>query len=188
MSEKVQNPVEEQEVAAVVATGNADVQQVVKSLIAMGGKRHNGVKVTNVNHKDMGSHIRISLTVDKQLDAYLADEDGVFTKQTSNIVFSSNYALSGLAKTIDDIAMFGNAIADPEKVTALGFLLNQAKIDIVQVEYDANVDIHNPFSSGDSVRSYDHTTIINYIVGIELGAPGQKIVERALDKAAEMLF
>lgn len=167
--------------AEVVTSESA---QIIRELISNGAKRYNSLTIRSIEPTEKDKYVRMDISLDRELPAILPDADGVYSDTTSANMYSSNYAISGLAKTIDDVAMFANDIANPEKVKGLKILLNRAVIDVVQVRYPGNIEFVNPFSTKKTPQLYDHDVIVNYIVNLKLGEPGKKILDIMYANAA----
>lgn len=163
---------------------SSDFNDVVKRLIAGGGKKH-VVKVRNVNVTDKGDYQRVSVTVDKALSAYTSPlSDGNFSKNTSNIIYTSTYAIAGALRTNEDLAFLGNKVVDNPSLNEL--LLSGATLTIIQVEYSAGEEVRNPFSTSDKSLVYDHDIIVNYIIDIKLGTVGTKVYDKMIEKQLEL--
>lgn len=142
------------------------VSQVVKDLLANGCKRFVNMRVKTAKVTEKDSYVMVSLTLDKPVPGYRADEDGVFEKGETNIIFASTYSLAATLKENDDTAFAANNLVENPK----GFevILAGAKIDIVQQEVAADELYVNPFSSRseEDGEALGHDTIINHIVSI----------------------
>lgn len=182
MSEEVtNNAVDIVEETTVVEKSYKDI---CNELVANGAKRIKGLVVKSVKVTEQDTYVMISLTLDKQVEGYRADEEtGIFEKGMTNIIFSSSYSLAAVIKNNEEIAFAANSLVDNPK----GFevALSGASIDIIQQPVAADEMYKNPFSTRDSDGvAFGHDTIINHIVNI---VPS-KVAMRRLDALALSLL
>ena len=159
MAENVQTeaPVQEQ----VVVAGE-NFKEVLKTLMASGKcKRFNGLRIKNVNFSEEDNYTRVSFTVASKVPGYVSKDNGVtFTLGETSTIFSSTYALA-------------------ENPKALNLIMNGGTIDIIQQTIAEGEPYHNPFTTKEDVEDtvFDHDTIINYIVGFDLGKTGARFAD-----------
>ena len=176
MAENVQTeaPVQEQ----VVANGET-FKEVLKTLMASGKcKRFNGLRIKNVNFSEEDNYTRVSFTVASKVPGYVSKDNGVtFTLGETSTIFSSTYALAGMLKEDEEKSWMANALAENPK--ALNLIMNGGTIDIIQQSVAEGEPYHNPFTTKEDVEDtvFDHDTIINYIVGFELGKTGARFAD-----------
>lgn len=158
-----------------------DYDATIKALIANGGKRHKDVRVKNVNVTDKDVYTMVSFTTNKALPAYIAENDE-FVLGTSNVIYSSLFAIAGAMREDENLAWMTNALLD--NANAVQLILSGATLDVIQVEYTAGEAIYNPFTTKEDSESteYDHDVIINYIVGVTLSKVGEKFADKLADK------
>lgn len=164
--------------------------EIIRMILARGGKRTNGVVISNLTPTPQSKYVRIGLTLDRNMDYIGQDETtGEWVHQPRNLIFTSNFVLAAIAKLNDDIAAFGNGIADEENAKALVALFSRAKVDIVQETIPMGVEYHNPFSSKKDPVKFQHDTVVSYVVNIrELGKTGQKLLDMSLAEMAKSFF
>lgn len=188
VAEQVLNQAEVATEATVVTqetSGNPyfglDYDATIKALVANGGKRHKDVRVKNVNVTDKDVYTMVSFTTNKALPAYVADGDE-FVMGSSNVVYSSLFAIAGAMRENEELAWMTNALL--ENANAVQLIMSGATLDIVQVEYAAGEAIYNPFTTKEDsdATEYDHDVIINYIVGITLSKVGEKFADKLADR------
>lgn len=182
MSEElINNAVETAEEVTVVEKSYKDI---CNELVANGAKRIKGLVVKSVKVTEQDNYVMVSLTLDKQVEGYRADENtGVFEKGTTNVIFSSSYSLAAVIKNNEEIAFAANSLVESPK----GFevALSGAVIDIIQQPVTADEMYKNPFSTRDVEGvAFGHDTIINHIVNI---VPS-KVAMRRLDALALSLL
>lgn len=177
VEEAVNNVVNSDEVQNGIAYAN-----ILKKLVANGCKAINGVKIKNVNFTDKDSYTMVSFTLCSQIPGYTSEDNGVTYKLgTTNILFTSLYAIAGAFKEDDELSWMANAIL--EHPQALNLILNGATINIIQQEFAAGEEVVNPFSKNNNgANVYDHDVIINHVVGFKLGKVGNKMADKLADK------
>ena len=160
-TEEVTNEVMETKTSSIKT-----VSQVIKDLLANGCKRIVNMRVKSAKVTEKDNYTMVSLTLDKPISGYVSDEDGVFEKGETNIIFASTYSLAATLKESDDTAFAANTLVENPK----GFevILAGARIDVIQQEVAADELYVNPFSSRneDEGEALGHDTIINHVVSI----------------------
>ena len=160
-TEEVTNEVMETKTSSIKT-----ISQVIKDLLANGCKRIVNMRVKSAKVTEKDNYTMVSLTLDKPISGYVSDEDGVFEKGETNVIFASTYSLAATLKESDDTAFAANTLVENPK----GFevILAGARIDIIQQEVAADELYVNPFSSRseDEGEALGHDTIINHIVSI----------------------
>ena len=160
-----------------------EVKEVVRNLLASGAKKVTDVKVTNVTVKALDRYVRVALTLDKKVEGYVLNEaDGTYALSEVKVVFVSLYSLLSMLKQNEDMAFAANHVANhPETI---GLILSGAKIDVVQQPVVAGEEYRNPWSDRDDVEAsiFDHDTILNHVVSIEVSKFGEKALDKLMDK------
>jgi hypothetical protein len=179
----VTQQVEASDVAPVAGVINSHVE-AIKTLLANGGKRINGVRIKNVNVTEKDNYTMVSFTLANPVRGFVTEDGGItFKEGTTTTIFTSLFAIGGIMKEDEDLSWMANSLA--EHPAALNLVLNGATIDIIQQDVPAGTIIRNPFSTrGDqaSTNVYDHDIIINHIIKFKLGRVGEKMSERFADK------
>lgn len=187
-AEQVLNQAEVATEATVVAqetSGNPyfglDYDATIKALVANGGKRHKDIRVKNVNVTDKDVYTMVSFTTNKALPAYVADGDD-FAMGSSNVIYSSLFAIAGAMREDEELAWMTNALLDSPNAVQLIF--SGATLDVIQVEYAAGEAIYNPFTTKEDsdATEYDHDVIINYVIGVTLSKVGEKFADKLADR------
>lgn len=160
-TEEVTNEVMETKTSSIKT-----VSQVIKDLLANGCKRIVNMRVKSAKVTEKDNYTMVSLTLDKPISGYVSDEDGIFEKGETNVIFASTYSLAATLKESDDTAFAANTLVENPK----GFevILAGARIDIIQQEVSADELYVNPFSSRseDEGEALGHDTIINHVISI----------------------
>lgn len=139
---------------------------VIKSLLTNGAVSIKGLKVKSVHVTVLETYVRVSLTTDKSIDAFIIDENGVYVEGKSNVIFNSLFSILPILNEDDAIAPIVPALRD--NPTSMQILLTGATIDIIQQKVVGGEVYKNPWSDNAPEQVFDHDTIINHIVGIKL--------------------
>ena len=151
-------------------------------------KTYRGLKVRNVIvNLDDEELPRITLVVNQDIDGYVAKDDGYVLGKTRNI-FTSAFALAGVLKEDENVAVMANHLIQNPKVAET--LFSGAYINVIQVPVKSGAEYRNPFSTKDDVDAYvsDHDWFSNLVVGIKLGAIGNKVVDKFIDRVVDRML
>lgn len=185
---EVEETVQEQEVQEVQETeeteetnssntgGYKTFKQVVKELMAgENNKRVNNIRVRSAKVTEMDNYVRVSLTLDNAVDAYVSDDNGNYERGTNTVIFASTYSIASLLKESDETAWCANQLLQNSK----GFevILAGARIDIIQEEVSNDQMYVNPFSNNSEGVFLGHDTIINHVVKITITKQAQKMLD-----------
>ena len=138
------------------------------------------VTICNVTVTDCKNWTRIALTLNREVDGAVCDEDGNWSMGKTRVVFVSLYSILGLLKnTNDTMAITGHIVDNP---TSLQIILNGAEVEILQQEVKANETYINVFTGEETYHDCDHDSLFNHLVSIELSDKGHRAVEKIEDK------
>ena len=160
-----------------------EVKEVVRALLASGAKKVTDVKVTNVTVKALDTYVRVALTLDKKVEGYVLNEtDGTYCTGEVKVIFVSLYSLLSMLKQDEETAFAANHVANHPETIAL--ILSGARIDIIQQPVVAGEEYRNPWSDRDDVEAtvFEHDTILNHVVSIEVSKFGEKALDKLMDK------
>ena len=160
-----------------------EVKEVVRALLASGAKKVSDLKVINVTVKVLDTYVRVALTLDRKVDGYVLNEDdGTYAAGEVKVVFVSLYSLLSMLKQDEDTAFAANHVANNPK--SIELILSGAKIDVIQQPVAAGEEYKNPWSDRTDAEAtvFDHDTIINHVVSIEVGRFGEKALDKLMDK------
>ena len=163
-----------------------EVKEVVRNLLASGAKKVSDIKVTNVTVKALDTYVRVALTLDRKVEGYVLNEtDGTYALGEVKVVFVSLYSLLSMLKQDEDTAFAANHVAANPK--SIELILSGAKIDIVQQPVVAGEEYRNPWSDRTDAEAtvFEHDTIINHVVSIEVSKFGEKALDKLMDKMLE---
>lgn len=156
-------------------------REIINKLLENGAKAVKGLKVKNVTITVLENYTRLGLTLDKEVEGYIAKEDGTYERGTTNVIFISAFAVGSVLKDNDDTAFAANHLV--ENPQAMNVLLSRATIDIIQEPVASGQEYRNPWSSNeDNSTVFDHDTIINHLTAIKLSDFGMKKLDTLADK------
>lgn len=156
-------------------------KEIAEQLVKNGCTLVKGITVKNVTVKVMENYTRLGFTLNKEVDGYVSEDDGVTYKPAKvSVVFVSAYSIGSVMKDNDDMAFAANHLM--ENPSGLSIILSRAKINIVQQKVSAGEVYKNPFSENAEEVTFDHDTIINYVTDIELSEFGLKKLDKLADK------
>ena len=160
-----------------------EVKEVVKALLESGAKKVTDVKVTNVTVKALNTYVRVALTLDKKVEGYVLNEaDGTYSTGEVKVIFVSLYSLLSMLKQDEDTAFAANHVANHPETIAL--ILSGARIDLIQQPVVAGEEYRNPWSDRSDAEAtvFEHDTILNHVVSIEVSKFGEKALDKLMDK------
>lgn len=151
------------------------LKQVVAELIAGGNKKIAGIRVRSAKVTEKDNYVMVSLSLDKAIPGYVANEEGIFEKSETVTVFASSYSIASVLKESDETAWAANQlVANPK---GLEVILAGSRIDIIQEEVAGDELYKNPFSNSSAEGvALGHDTIINHVIKIELCAQAKKML------------
>lgn len=155
-------------------------EEAVASLRKSGAKSEKDLIVKNVTVTDCDKWTRIALTLNREVNGSVSDEDGNWSIGKTCVVFLSLYSIIGLLKNTDDTLAIASYIASHP--TALQILLITSKIELLQQEVKANATYLNHFTGEEVEHESDHDSIFNHLVSIELSDKGRRAIEKIEDK------
>lgn len=189
MSKEIVKPVEEVVDNTVETTSEEQstersFKDICNEIVANGGTRIRGIKVRSCKITEQENYTMVSLTLERKVKGYRANEDtGIFEEGMTNVIFSSSYSLASVLKNNEDLAFCANTLV--ENPNAFEVVLSGATIDIIQQPVAANELYKNPFSTSDSEGvNLGHDTIINHVVNI---VPSKRAMA-VLDRVALSMF
>lgn len=158
-------------------------KEVVAMLLKNGGKLVKDLTLKNVTVTVMENYVRIALTVDKELDGMIAQEDGTYKEGKTKVIFVSLYSITAQLKDNENAAFAVNDLL--RNPNGAEVILSRAKINVIQEAVKAGMDYKNPWSEKEdaSITHFDHNTIINHVIDIELSDRANALLDRlALNK------
>ena len=152
----------------------------VASLRKAGAKSETDVIVKNITIVDCNNWTKVALTLNREVDGAVTDEDGNWSIGKTNVVFMSLYSIVGTLKNTDDTIAIASYIA--KHPTSLQIILSGAKIELLQQEVKANETYINAFTNEEVEYESDHDSIFNHVVSIVISDKGHRAIEKIEDK------
>lgn len=179
MANEIVNPVE-QVVETIVEEQSTErtFKDICNEIVANGGTRIRGIKVRSCKITEQDNYTMVSLTLERKVKGYRANEDtGIFEEGETNVIFSSSYSLASVLKNDEDLAFCANSLVENPK----GFevVLSGATVDIIQQPVSADELYKNPFSTSNAEGiALGHDTIINHIINIVPSKRAMAVLDR----------
>ena len=157
-------------------------KEIVANLIKNGATMVKDITVKNVTVTPMEQYVRLGLTLDQEVDGFIAKEDGTYEKGKVKVIFVSAFSVASILKEEDDAAFAANHLLQhPESMCVI---LSRAKINIVQQDVAENEEYVNPWSENSESTTFDHEVIINHLADVKLS----DFAIRRLDKLADAMM
>ena len=153
-------------------------KNVIESLIKAGAKSVKNLKVKGINVVPQENYVRVSLSVDKPIRGFVAQEDGTYKEGESNVIFVSLFSIVAQLRDDDNAAFAVNHILkNPESIAVL---LSGAQLNILQEDVASGQEYKNPWSDNAdaTTTTFDHDTIINHIINIKMTERAYKMLDR----------
>ena len=144
------------------------------------GAKSEKVTICNVTITDCKNWTRITLTLDKEVDGAVCDQEGNWSIGKTRIISMSLYSILDLFKNTNDTLAITNHIASYP--TALQVILNGAKTELLQQEVKAHATYVNAFTGEETEHNYDHDSLFNHLVSVEFTDKGKHAIEKIEDK------
>ena len=151
----------------------------VASLRKAGAKSETDVIVKNITITDCNNWTKVALTLNREVDGAVTDEDGNWSIGKTNVVFMSLYSIVGTLKNTDDTLAVASYIA--KHPTSLQIILSGAKIELLQQEVKANETYINAFTGEETEHESDHDSLFNHLVDVEFSCKGRIAIEKIED-------
>lgn len=151
-------------------------KEVISELLKNGAKLVKGINIKAIKIADKDTYTRLTLSIDKPVKGYVADDSGEFHEDDVKYIFVSMFTILSLLRDDDDASFAVNHLTTrPE---AMQVLLANAEIDVIQEPVTSGQEYTNPFSSSDTKVVFDHDTYINHAVSIKLSEKAKKMLEK----------
>ena len=144
------------------------------------GAKSETVTIVNVTVTSLDKWTRIALTLDREVNGAVSDNEGNFSIGKTRVVFISLYSILGLLKNTEETLAIASHIYNHP--TALQVILSNAKIELIQQEVKAHSTYVNAFTGEESEHDYEHDSIFNHIVSIDFSEKSCRAIERIEDK------
>lgn len=138
------------------------------------------VTIMNVTVTDCKNWTRMALTLNREVDGPVSDEDNNWSMGKTRVVFMSLYSILGLLKNTNDTLAISSYVADHP--SALQVILCGAKGELLQQKVKAHATYVNVFTDEETEHDSDHDSIFNHLVSIEFTDKGHRAIEKIEDK------
>lgn len=138
------------------------------------------VTICNVTLTDCKNWTRIALTLNREVDGPVCDNNGNWTLGKTRVISISLYSIVSLFKNTDDTLAVASYIASHP--TALQVILSNANAELLQQEVKANETYVNVFTGEEVEYESDHDSLFNYLVSVKFTDKGLKAIEKIEDK------
>lgn len=156
-------------------------KNVIESLIKAGAKSVKNLKVKNVNVVPQENYVRVSLSVDKAIRGFVAQEDGTYKEGESKVIFVSLFSIVAQLRDDENASFAVNHIlSHPEAITVL---FSGATLNILQEDVAAGQEYTNHWSERKDAptTTFEHDTIINHIIDVKMSERAYKLLEKLAD-------
>lgn len=159
----------------------------IAELVRRGAVEEKGLRVNSVNVKREENYVRLSFSVDRDIDGFIMSNDGLGVRilGKTRVVFSSTFSIFPILKENDDVKFVINHLRTHSK--AIVPLLSDAiitvyveKIEVPEGETVTYTDVWRD-ETEDSKQVFDHTIFKYHITDIKLGKNGKKSLDRIKD-------
>ena len=157
-------------------------KEIVANLIKNGANLVKDITVKNVTVTPMEQYVRLGLTLDTEVDGFIAKEDGTYEKGKVKVIFVSAFSVASILKDDDDAAFAANHLV--EHPDAMSIVLSRASLNIIQETVEAGTEYKNPWSTNAEATVFDHKTIITHVTDVKLS----EFAIRKLDRLADSLL
>ena len=154
-------------------------KDVIAQLLKNGGKSVKGLKVKNVTVSPQENYIRLGLTLDQEVDGYHSENGVDYELAKTKVIFVSLFSITSLLKDNDDATFSVNHFV--QHPDSMSVVLSRATIDIIQEPVVTGEEYKNPWSDSAEATVFDHDTIINHIVDIQLSDFAIRKIDRLAD-------
>ena len=144
------------------------------------GTKSENVTICNVTVTDCKNWTRIALTLNREVDGPVCDQEGNWSMGKTRVVFVSLYSIISLFKNTDDTRAIASYVVDHP--TALQVIMSGAQGELLQQEVKANATYINAFNGEEIEHESDHDSIFNHLVSVEFTDKGRRAIEKIEDK------
>lgn len=150
-------------------------EEAVASLRKSGAKSEKDLVINNVTITEKENWTRVALTLNREVDGPVLDEDN-WTMGKTCVVYLSLYSIVNFLKNVEDTAAIASHIV--HHPTSLQIILNGGKVEILQQEVKAQATYIDVFTNEELEYECDHDSLFNHLVSIEFTDKGRKGIEK----------
>ena len=149
-------------------------KQIIKSLLSEGWKAKKNLRVRNVTITKKEGYDMLTFVVEPPVPGYVIDENGDYVEGTTNNIYSSTFAVSGVLKETEDLGWLAqNIIAKPKLAN---HIFTGGTIDVVYKKIAEGEEFANPFSNSAEPTEMAHDTYIYYITNLRQSKNGDLVI------------
>ena len=149
-------------------------KQIIKSLLSDGWKAKKNLRVRNVTITKKEGYDMLTFVVEPPVPGYVINENGDYVEGTTNNIYSSTFAVSGVLKETEDLGWLAqNIIAKPKLAN---HIFTGGTIDVIYKKIAEGEEFANPFSSSAEPTEMSHDTYIYYITNLHQSKNGDLVI------------
>ena len=116
----------------------------------------------------------LTFVVEPPVPGYVINENGDYVEGTTNNIYSSTFAVSGVLKETEDLGWLAqNIIAKPKLAN---HIFTGGTIDVIYKKIAEGEEFANPFSSSAEPTEMSHDTYIYYITNLHQSKNGDLVI------------
>lgn len=149
-------------------------KQIIKSLLSDGWKAKKNLRVRNVTITKKEGYDMLTFVVEPPVPGYVINENGDYVEGTTNNIYSSTFAVSGVLKETEDLGWLAqNIIAKPKLAN---HIFTGGTIDVICKKIAEGEEFANPFSNSAEPTEMSHDTYIYYITNLRQSKNGDLVI------------
>ena len=149
-------------------------KQIIKSLLSDGWKAKKNLRVRNVTITKKEGYDMLTFVVEPPVPGYVIDENGDYVEGTTNNIYSSTFAVSGVLKETEDLGWLAqNIIAKPKLAN---HIFTGGTVDVIYKKIAEGEEFANPFSNSAEPTEMSHDTYIYYITNLRQSKNGDLVI------------
>lgn len=149
-------------------------KQIIKSLLSDGWKAKKNLRVRNVTITKKEGYDMLTFVVEPPVPGYVTDENGNYVEGTTNNIYSSTFAVSGVLKETEHLGWLAqNIIAKPKLAN---HIFTGGTVDVIYKKIAEGEEFANPFSTSAEPTEMAHDTYIYYITNLHQSKNGDLVI------------
>lgn len=149
-------------------------KQIIKQLLNDGWKAKKNLRVRNVTITKKEGYDMLTFVVEPPVPGYVTNENGDYVEGTTNNIYSSTFAVSGVLKETEDLGWLAqNIIAKPKLAN---HIFTGGVIDVIYKKIAEGEEFANPFSTSAEPTEMVHDTYIYYITNLRQSKNGDLVI------------
>ena len=149
-------------------------KQIIKSLLSDGWKAKKNLRVRNVTITKKEGYDMLTFVVEPPVPGYVINENGDYVEGTTNNIYSSTFAVSGVLKETEDLGWLAqNIIAKPKLAN---HIFTGGTVDVIYKKIAEREEFANPFSNSAEPTEMSHDTYIYYNTNLHQSKNGDLVI------------